>query len=274
MTYEAVVSGDAAEALDTCREFLATDPIRHNVIWTLLRARAETGTSGRFAWVAERGAVVGVSLQSPAGLRATLTPMPTGAIVPLVSALRDAGAELPGATGQANATARFAGLWTEQAKVGGRPVGADRMYAITRVRPPEVARGSARPATSEDADTLVRWLESSHEETGEIGSDPDVMVMAAIAAGHYWVWDVDGPVSMAAVTPEVGGVTRIRGVYTPGDQRSNGYAAACVAKLSSNAVSRGVIPMLYTDLQNPVSNAVYRRIGYRAIDEVLHYQFS
>jgi predicted GNAT family acetyltransferase len=32
--------------------------------------------------------------------------------------------------------------------------------------------------------------------------------------------------------------------------------------------------MLYTDLANPTSNSIYRRIGYRAVAEVLRYGFE
>jgi predicted GNAT family acetyltransferase len=32
--------------------------------------------------------------------------------------------------------------------------------------------------------------------------------------------------------------------------------------------------MLYTDLANAVSNSIYRRLGYRAVAEVLRYRFD
>jgi predicted GNAT family acetyltransferase len=32
--------------------------------------------------------------------------------------------------------------------------------------------------------------------------------------------------------------------------------------------------ILYTDLGNPISNSVYRRIGYNAVAEALRYRFE
>ena len=36
----------------------------------------------------------------------------------------------------------------------------------------------------------------------------------------------------------------------------------------------GLRPILFTDLSNPTSNAVYRRIGYQAVAEILRYRFD
>ncbi len=79
---------------------------------------------------------------------------------------------------------------------------------------------------------------------------------------------------MAAHTPETEGVVRIYGVYTPPEHRQKGYAGACVGHLSSLLQDRGRSCMLYTDLGNPVSNSIYRRLGYEAISEVIRYGFS
>lgn len=63
-------------------------------------------------------------------------------------------------------------------------------------------------------------------------------------------------------------------VYTPPDRRRSGYAGAVVADLSDRLVARGDRVMLYTDLGNPTSNSVYRRIGFRAVAENLRYGFA
>ena len=118
------------------------------------------------------------------------------------------------------------------------------------------------------------WLIAFGEETVSPEGDPKAMAESTIAAGHFWIWDEDGPVSMAATTPNIAGVTRVRAVYTPHSHRAKGYASACVGTVSANALADGLIPVLYTDLANPVSNSVYRRLGYRAVEEVLRYRFS
>lgn len=96
-----------------------------------------------------------------------------------------------------------------------------------------------------------------------------------IATGVYRLWCVgDEPVSMCARTPALEGASRVYGVYTPPELRGRGFAAAGVAALSAEILAEGATPMLYTDLGNPTSNEVYRRIGYRAVAENLRYDFS
>ena len=79
---------------------------------------------------------------------------------------------------------------------------------------------------------------------------------------------------MAANSEPVEGVVRMQAVYTPPEKRNRGYAGACVAGLSGRLREAGHHCILYTDLGNPTSNSVYRRIGYRAVAEGLRYRFE
>ncbi len=65
---------------------------------------------------------------------------------------------------------------------------------------------------------------------------------------------------------------RINYVYTPPELRGRGYATACVAALSRALLEAGNrYCCLYTDLANPTSNAIYRRIGYRPVCDAAMY---
>jgi predicted GNAT family acetyltransferase len=81
-------------------------------------------------------------------------------------------------------------------------------------------------------------------------------------------------VSMAVSRKPIEGVVRVAGVYTPPEKRKLGYAAACVHALSKHMRDSGYCCALYTDIANPTSNSIYRRIGYRAVSEVLRYRFE
>jgi predicted GNAT family acetyltransferase len=87
----------------------------------------------------------------------------------------------------------------------------------------------------------------------------------------FYLWEDREPASMVAHTDPVEGVVRIQYVYTPREKRRHGYAGACVAALSKHLTDAGHRCALYTDLGNPVSNSIYRRIGYRAVAEALRY---
>ena len=83
------------------------------------------------------------------------------------------------------------------------------------------------------------------------------------------------PVAMAAaVGPTPGGI-RISAVYTPPAERRRGYATALVAALGRAQLEVGRrFCLLDTDLANPTSNAVYRRIGYRPVRDDTHWAFA
>jgi predicted GNAT family acetyltransferase len=61
-------------------------------------------------------------------------------------------------------------------------------------------------------------------------------------------------------------MTRIGPVYTPPEQRGHGYGTAVTAAATAWALGAGAREVcLFTDLANPVSNAIYPRVGYRPL---------
>jgi predicted GNAT family acetyltransferase len=63
-------------------------------------------------------------------------------------------------------------------------------------------------------------------------------------------------------------------VYTPKAKRGRGYATALVAAASHELLARGARRVfLTTDVANPVSNAIYARVGFRPVDDMVAYDF-
>jgi len=276
---------DAGRVLSEARPFLAREPVLHNVILTLLNDRAAVPQEGRY-WVAKDGGeVVGVVFQSPVTFSCSLPCMTPEVIVALGDAVADSAAEqgvpLPGAIGEVSTVARFAGQWTERNKSGATPVGGQRIYEIERVEaepkaPRPKAPGAFRAATADDRELVVSWVTAFAEELDEPVPAPAAgAAQAPPTRRAYWLWDVDGtPVSLASTSPPVEGVVRVGPVYTPPERRNRGYAEACVAEVSRRVLAEGSRCILYTDLANATSNGIYRRIGYRAVAEVLRYRFD
>src|ERR1700731_4029590 len=112
---------DPASVLSIAGEFLASQPVRHNIILSLLHARIEHREPGRY-WVgAQNGRVLGVVFQSPLTIAATVTPMEPHVTAAMVNAIADAGILLPGVNGEAATAATFAGQWTERCKSAATP---------------------------------------------------------------------------------------------------------------------------------------------------------
>ncbi len=269
---------DPAAVLSIAGKFLASQPVRHNIILSLLHARIAYPEPGRY-WVgAQDSRIVGVVFQSPVTIAATLTPMEPEVTAAMVDAIAGAGVVLPGVNGEAATAANFAGQWTERCKLGAIPFQGMRLYEVTEVQ--EIARiaGDFRKAVTADRSLMVRWVDAFQGEIDERFSDSEVLVDRWLSAGQLWLWDngqaMSNPVTMAVSREPVEDVIRISGVYTPPEDRRRGYAAACVHALSKWIREAGHRSILYTDLGNPSSNSIYRRIGYRAVTEVLRYRFA
>ena len=274
MPIHVAASADAGEVLARAGEHLASDPVLNNLILTLLHDRLEQPEPGRYWMVSDGPRVVGAGFQSPLSFPIVLSHMSREAIAELVEAIASAGIDLPGVNAEAATAARFAGQWTERHKSAARPVEGLRIYECREVRLPAAARGSLRRALPEDRGLLAAWANDFFADVEELGHDVPAMVERRLAEGRFWLWEDGGPVSMAAQSGSVAGVVRVLMVYTPPENRGRGYAGACVAQLSRIILEVGSRCMLYTDLSNPTSNSVYRRIGYSAAAEGLRYRFD
>lgn len=268
---------DPGKALATAGAFLAGDPVRNNVILTLLHRRVAHPEPGRYWIVLLEGEPAGLVLQSPLDFVATLTPMPDGAVEAVVDTIVGAGIALPGVRGEAAATARFAGQWTERNSSAAWPVQGQRIYEVRNVAPPRPVDGWLRRATPDDPEgpeLLVAWFQGFGCDMGEATTDAVQIVDRRLACGELWLWDDGVPTTLVGVSGPVAGVVRLGPVYTPLAHRNRGYASACVAAVSKRVLAEGLRCILYTDLGNPTSNSIYRSIGYRAVTEALRYRFA
>lgn len=267
-------SQDPGEALRAAGPFLMADPVRNSIFLTFLHGPEP----GRYWWATEGsgGPVVGFAMQVPAGFSAGVAPAPGDVVDALCDRIMVDVPALPGVIAEPPAAARFAGRWAECLAVPARPVEAQRVYRLDVLVPPgERLPGHLRRAEAGDRQTLVRWAAGFLAEVGGLPDEPAAAVDRNLAGERLWLWDDDGPAAMAAATPPLGGVSRIGFVYTPGERRRRGYATACVAALSERLLAEGAAScMLYAQLHNPTSNAIYRRMGYEPVAEVVSFRFG
>jgi predicted GNAT family acetyltransferase len=272
MRIEVVALRDPREARAQVHEFLAAEPSHHNLALSILAQSCEHGLAGRF-WIARAaGAVTGFAMQSPPGMRAVLARMDEDAARAIAEAVDD----VPGAQGDAAVAAAFAGRYTLRNHVAVTDVDPGRLYELTHVEPVAAPPGVARLATSADHELVTAWVIAFGAATGDPAATKRASAEVAyfISLGGFWLWDDDGPACIVGVKPRAAGVARIGPVYTPPEHRGHGYATACVAHVSGLRVGEGLRCVLYTQLSNPTANAIYHRIGYRPIAEVLSYGFG
>jgi predicted GNAT family acetyltransferase len=265
---------DPAEGLAAAGDFLAAQPIENSIALTILHDRIADPEPGRYWWVEEAGTTTGYVFQSPTTFMAGLTPCKGRPLSELAEAVAADAPDLPGVVGEAATAAAFAGHWAELLKTPAQPVEGGRIYRLGPVRAVERPPGTARRGLVEERELYLSWADGFLADTDS--QFPIArLVDRHLASGRLWVWDDGGPVSMASISGPVAGVARVGHVYTPPERRGKGYAAACVVHVSQATMEAGADEcILHTQLANPTSNAIYRRIGYEPVSEVLFYRFG
>jgi uncharacterized protein len=217
-------------------------------------------------------APVAVAIRTPPHHLA-LTRAPRAALVALVDDLQTQRQTLPGVLGPDESAHAFAELWTRASGLRHEVTMRQGIYCVTQVLPPSApAPGALRPASFADVLTVAAWMAGFASDTAIPEAQHPALQQRArslIEAGGLFIWeDADGPVSMAALNGPTPHGIRVSMVYTPAVLRGRGYASACVAAVSAHALASGrAFCMLYTDLANPTSNAIYQRIGYSLVCE-------
>ncbi|WP_328507821.1 GNAT family N-acetyltransferase [Streptomyces sp. NBC_00391] len=275
---------DLDDFLARAGDFLRSRPAPHTVQLTVtetLRTRgADAYGAGApvFGRLERAGEVRATFFRTPPH-RLSLTPLTPEQADTLAARLSGLGHPLPG-VGADHATATaFARAW--QRHTGATPELRERqrLYRLGTLTPPRpLPEGRSRVAGEQDRDRLVRW---HHEFAAAIAAAPvaDAGSRAAdrFADSHVTFWETpDGtPVSMAGMTPMTAGQIRVAPVYTPAPLRGRGYAGAVTAEVSRAALAAGATEvLLFADLANPTSNALYRRIGYVPVTDFAVYDFS
>jgi RimJ/RimL family protein N-acetyltransferase len=184
---------------------------------------------------------------------------------------------LPGVAGPRNAAAGFAEAWL--ALAGGRATISmrQRLHKLQRVNADLPAlQGMLREVTPSERALAVEWaMAFMHEAMPNHPNEAEESVDRNLRAGTLYFWDDGGPVTMCASPGGAPTSARISLVYTPPDLRRRGYATAAVSALTRRLLDGGRrYCCLYTDLANPTSNSVYRRIGFRPVCDIDQYSFA
>jgi RimJ/RimL family protein N-acetyltransferase len=275
MSIAILASTDPALVTDQAGELVAADPVGHNVIGTKLADAIRYGEPGRY-WIALLdGAPAGVAVQQPADSPLAVAPMPAELATAIADAIDAADVTLPGVFGPAGTAARFADVWAGRREIAAVMTSEERLYEVRDLRFPAGVAGALRRAADADLELLLSWLPGFEAGAGWADSNPAaVFVTRRLAAGDVWIWDDDGPVSMAARAETVAGVSRIQAVNTPPERQRRGYASAAVAALSASVLRQGLRCVLNANVDNVAANSVYQRLGYQPVSDVRRYQLG
>lgn len=205
---------------------------------------------------------------------------PSRALDALATDLLGSSWRVPGVIGLVDTAKNFAQVWQRHTGIQHRTRMNLRVYQLTKVKSHGAASGQLQAARAENLELLSEWCSAFTIEVGDAEhverDERRRHVQDHIRRGTLFVWQDGGrPVAMAARTRPTAHGEVINDVYTPPELRGRGYATACVAALSQLLLDEGRdFCALFTDLTNPTSNSIYQKIGYRALGDFVHCQFS
>ena len=140
---------------------------------------------------------------------------------------------------------------------------------------PRPVTGSLRPAEPADLPVLLAWHEAFRTETriaqsaAQVAADTERAVR--LGNRYLWVDEAGSPLGMVGGRCIAPTGARIGPVFTPPAQRGRGIGDAMVAAFAQRLREAGArCVFLFTDAANPVSNALYRRIGFAPVGRHLH----
>jgi len=293
------MTADPGRVLAAAGEFLHADPVANTVMLTVtenLRVSAAAPATGQplYGWLRPATAPAGDPARDPAagpvgdpvGAAFMHTPdfplmlsRVSGADAAcLARDLAGAGHRVGAVNASQEAADAFAAAWRERTPVSVAVYRRMRLFRLGELLPPRPGpEGTARLAAESDQDLLAGWFGAFAREAGDPpGGDQRAAVAERLGYGGITVWQVGGvPVSVAGRTRVVAGMVRVGPVYTPPELRGHGYAGAATTAVSQAALDAGVRDVvLYTDLANPTSNALYQRLGYRPVEDRVVLSFT
>lgn len=263
--------GNWDEFAAVARDYLTVEPERNTLAITVL----DTVISGRFrdppptfGWRRRASSVDGAFLMTPPHELIVVASPEVAAS--LGRRLRSDRFAVPGVNAEPDVAWAFCSTYLDESTGHAELQTHMLLYRLEELtEPPFRPKGVARAAKGGEFDLCLRWFTEMRAEAGGPVGDQRDLVRVRISGGLVWLWESDDEVvSLASRAPDAAGVARIGPVYTPPRWRGRGFGSAVTHACAADALEQGASAVvLFTDLANPTSNAIYQAIGFRAIGE-------
>jgi hypothetical protein len=279
-----VIEPDATAFAPRGLAWMERDAVLNTLPATIVRTRMAGlpgGDTGPPLWItveSDHGEVIGAAVRTPprAVVLPAIPPDMSAGLADFVHELPTA-QDLPGVTAPVPQASAFADGWAARTGRGVRTRTKMRLYRMAELVHPPAERGSWRLADENDFDLCFDWLLDFPAAAGHVTGPPAEAadVRERLAEGRIGLWEIDGePVSLAGWTLPASGVVRVAPVYTPRQHQRHGYGTAVTAAATAGILATGAEACLFTDLNNPTSNSIYQKIGYRPVTDFVELVFG
>ncbi len=270
------LSDSLPEYSATVGGLLAERPAQHTILLGVIETLRAAGPAAFGAvaplfgwWQAPDGEVSAAFLHTPP-FGVALTSVPAPASAALAQALAARRRTVSGVNADPASAEAFARAWHELTGDAIALHMRSRLYQLGELHWPD-PRPPGRPRLADPADRglLIAWTEAFHREAQSGPGDQESMVDERLSYRGLTLWEDAGqPVSMAGLTRPAAGQVRVGPVYTPPGRRGKGYGGAVTCEVSQAARDAGAgRVLLFTDLGNLTSNALYQRLGYEPVED-------
>lgn len=137
-----------------------------------------------------------------------------------------------------------------------------------KTKEPKKTDGHFEKANIIDLDILTKYLynhyvEIEDESLNKTFDDAKEKVIKKVNDNTLYVWkNKNNKIVSIAFYDVLDNKAKLAGVYTPKDERNKGYAANLIYSITNEILSKGLVPLLYTDYNYKPSNIAYQNAGY------------
>jgi predicted GNAT family acetyltransferase len=256
-----------AEFENASSVWLAREPRRNNLILSIVRRAVKLAENGRGWLVSSDGGPELALFQTPQH--------PVSASDGSIAAAQGAAwflpADLPGIVGPSAVADVFSAKWCARTSQSAHLHWEMTFYTLDRVEPFVQPGGSLRPATVADLDVLRPLAIAAAKAMNlpaveQLPEEVEKRIRRNIAGNRQFLWTEGSTIraiaGYAESLPDAG--ARIGLVYTAPELRGRGYGTAITGSLAQLLLNQGQAwVFLFADNANPVSNGIYRRLGFR-----------
>ncbi|WP_026907784.1 GNAT family N-acetyltransferase [Paucisalibacillus globulus] len=270
--------------LDRVEGLLLRQEVNNNLMLGLLeKGKNNIGvfTDGiRLGIVEENGEPIYAFMQTPPNkwILAKVDKLDERIIPGIVQYLFQSKYPVPGVIGPSEQAELFVSLWQERTNKIANLHMKQLIYQLDEVMVQPQENGKLIHAEEKHESLVGDWLcsfvEQAHMPMTKIQAES--MAKSFIQKQSLYLWERDGEiVSMANNSRKTRNGASVNAVFTPDEHKRKGYATSVVAALSQKLLDEGAkFCNLYTDLSNPTSNSIYKKIGYYVVGDSVEYLFE